>query len=129
MKKVALSGGASVNLLNTPYNFFGLTWGPRNTIAYAPQFDSAIWELPAGGGSPRELTKLDRNKKEVGHHWPELSPRGDLAYVPGSVQSGEMTLVLADTQGATRPLSVVANAYHMPRFSPDGSRVAVWIIG
>jgi serine/threonine-protein kinase len=222
MKKVALSGGAPANLLNTPYNFFGLTWGLRNTIAFTPQFDSAIWELPAGGGSPRELTKLDRNKKEVGHHWPEwlpggdailftvlregkswdeasieaqridtgerhvlveggtypryaasghllymrsgslmavpfdrerlqvtgspvsvvngvmqgvigsgqvsVSPRGDLAYVPGPVQSGEMTLVLADRDGATRPLPVVGNAYHMPRLSPDGSRVAVWII-
>jgi serine/threonine-protein kinase len=222
MKRVALSGGAPVNLLNTPYNFFGLTWGPRNTIAYTPQFDSAIWELPVGGGNPRELTKLDRNKKEVGHHWPEWLPggdailftvlregnswdeasieaqridtgerhvlveggtypryaasghllymrsgslmavpfdrerlqvtgspvsvvngvmqgmigsgqfsvsrRGDLAYVPGAVQSGEMTLVLADRHGATRPLPVVGNAYHMPRLSPDGSRVAVWII-
>ncbi len=52
-----------------------------------------------------------------------LSPTGTLAYEGGSRES---TLVLANAAGAT-PLLPEARPYSMPRFSPDGKRVAVSI--
>ena len=53
-----------------------------------------------------------------------LSASGSLLYQSASLGS---TLVLADDRGTTRPLLPENRAFSHPRFSPDGSRIAVTI--
>jgi Tol biopolymer transport system component len=51
---------------------------------------------------------------------------GTLAYVPGA-ETASGSLVLVDRTGKPRALPVPPRAYHYPRFSPDGKRLAVTI--
>jgi serine/threonine protein kinase len=58
-----------------------------------------------------------------------LSKRGDLAYVPGTIEGGRRTLVWVDRSGKTQPLPLPPASYLYPRISPDGRTLAVEIEG
>jgi serine/threonine-protein kinase len=54
-----------------------------------------------------------------------VSDSGWLAYVPGGIlPDGERSLVLVDEKGKIQPVADWQEAYHAPRFSPDGKRIA-----
>ena len=54
-----------------------------------------------------------------------FSGDGTLVYIPA--RSFVRTLVWVDRQGTTQPLTDIQHAFHSPRLSPDGRRVAVTI--
>jgi len=54
-----------------------------------------------------------------------VSASGSLVYVSGSAQVLDTRLVWVSRSGTEQPLAVPAKDYGFPRFSPDGSRVAV----
>jgi len=55
-----------------------------------------------------------------------VSADGDLAYVPGQRPHGsELVLMLVDRKGSAKPLSELKREFRMPRFSPDGTQIAV----
>ena len=57
-----------------------------------------------------------------------FSRDGSLAYVPGgSTPVAAATLALVDREGVASPLVEAPRFYTLPRFSPDGQRVAVTI--
>jgi Tol biopolymer transport system component len=56
-----------------------------------------------------------------------FSSTGSLAYVPGSIQVGQLKLVWVDRTGAEEPVSAPPHNYVLPRVSPDGQRVAAGI--
>jgi serine/threonine-protein kinase len=55
-----------------------------------------------------------------------VSATGSLVYVPGpaSISSYVYNLAILDRTGTIERLKLAPNAYHSPRFSPDGSRIA-----
>ena len=73
LKKVSVSGGAVLTLCDAPFTRGG-SWGPDDTIVFAPTNRGGLWEVPATGGEPQELTKL--NEGEFSHRWPQLLPDG-----------------------------------------------------
>src|SRR5262249_39822501 len=56
-----------------------------------------------------------------------LAADGSLAYVPATGLAAERSIVLTDRSGKARTLALPARAYHYPRFSPDGKRLAFTI--
>jgi serine/threonine-protein kinase len=76
LKKVSLTGGAPLTLCKGVANSHGATWGPDDTIVFTPDNDLGLWQVPAGGGDPRELTKPDRARGEKSHRWPHYLPGG-----------------------------------------------------
>ena len=56
-----------------------------------------------------------------------VSDNGTLVYIPGGVSAGENTLFLVDRQGTIDEVPLPSNSYVFPRFSPDGTRIAVQI--
>ena len=76
LKKVSLTGGAPLTLCKGPSLIGGATWGPDDTIVFTPDFHSGLWQVPAAGGDPRELTKADRSRGEKSHRWPHYLPGG-----------------------------------------------------
>ena len=54
-----------------------------------------------------------------------LSATGTLAYVRGPAGGVQRTLLQVNRQGVARPLIEGRHLYHVPRFSPDGRRLAV----
>ena len=60
IKKVSITGGPPITLCR--YSGFprGASWGPDDTIIFATNdTDTGLFSVPAGGGDPKVLTKLD----------------------------------------------------------------------
>jgi serine/threonine-protein kinase len=57
-----------------------------------------------------------------------FSPQGTLVSVP-SVPESPVTLVWVDRKGTETPVIETKRSYLGPRVSPDGSRLAFWILG
>jgi len=75
LKSVALASGAVKILCDAPAARGG-DWGADGTIYFAPTNASGLWKVPASGGTPSEVTRLDHNKGEVSHRWPQVLPGG-----------------------------------------------------
>ena len=75
VKKVALSGGAPVTLCETEV-FYGASWAPDDTIVFSPTIPGALARVPAAGGKPQPLTKLDLDKNERDHRYAQILPGG-----------------------------------------------------
>lgn len=109
--------------------------------------------LEARGGAPAQVVYADRGKLLVLPFDPEslrpmAAPRtiidgvrteatgaaqyglardGTLAFLPGTAELGDRTLVWGDRNGQVEPLPAPRRNYHSPRISPDGRRIAVEI--
>src|SRR5437773_6991901 len=76
LKKVSLSGGATLTLCNAAANR-GASWGPDDTILFTPSLGSSgLFRISATAGTPKPLTIPDRKKGEFTHRWPEILPGG-----------------------------------------------------
>jgi len=75
LKKVSKTGGASQILCDAPAGQGG-SWAADDTIFFVPFNTSGVWKVPAAGGTPTEVTTVDRSKGEVSHRWPQILPGG-----------------------------------------------------
>jgi serine/threonine protein kinase len=75
LKKVAITGGSPVTLLNAPERVgaVGGTWGEDGTIVFAIG-GKGLQRIPDAGGEPTLVTNLNRG--EVAHVFPEFLPGG-----------------------------------------------------
>jgi hypothetical protein len=64
--KVPIDGGVPVTLCDSEMPF-GASWGPDNTIVFAPDHDGGLSIVAAGGGDPELLTKPDKANEEYSH--------------------------------------------------------------
>ena len=72
--KVALSGGAPIELCNTG-NGPGLAWS-GNTIFFSRVNGGGLWSVSAGGGQPQQISTLNQEREETSHRWPHVLPGG-----------------------------------------------------
>jgi serine/threonine-protein kinase len=72
LRKVAAAGGPATTICEAE-RLFGASWGDDDTIVYAGYL-TALFQVPAAGGTPRQLTALDARKGEVSHRLPHLLP-------------------------------------------------------
>ena len=72
--RMPVSGGAAVDIAAAPQGRGG-DWGPRDTIVFAPDFQTHISAVSAQGGVPRAVTTLDTTRHST-HRWPQLLPDG-----------------------------------------------------
>ena len=62
LKRVAINGGAPINICDLPGNIFGAHWERDDTILYG--HFGGIWKVSAAGGTPEQLIALDASKNE-----------------------------------------------------------------
>jgi len=74
LKRVDVEGGAVLTLCecNGPR---GGTWSKDGVILFAPTFVSALMRVPASGGTPEPVTKLDSTSQDT-QRWPQFMPDG-----------------------------------------------------
>jgi len=110
VRTVPVSGGAPA-ILCTARVALGGSWAPDDQIVFSGAHGLGLFEVAAGGGTPRELTTPDRSRQELSHRWPQVLPDGDhVLYtaisrkradaVVVSRRTGERTLVLEDAYAA-----------------------------
>jgi Tol biopolymer transport system component len=73
LRKVALTGGAPVKICDAVSGIAGATWGPNDSIVFA-WFD--LFRVPAAGGSPGVLLKVDEQRGERFFRHPSFLPSG-----------------------------------------------------
>ena len=73
LKRMDAGGGPALTLADTPVPRGG-AWGPDGTILFSPSTVSTLMQVPAGGGTAKPATQLQRS--EGGHRWPSFLPDG-----------------------------------------------------
>lgn len=88
LMKVSIDGGVPVFLSNNPVQLWPTrgegpastlakaSWGPDNTIVFAPGIYARLLMVPGDGGTPEILTTPDRRKGELSHCLPHWLPDG-----------------------------------------------------
>ncbi|MBL8203177.1 MAG: PD40 domain-containing protein [Blastocatellia bacterium] len=96
LKKVPLSGGTPQALGASASDGVGASWSEAGPIVYAPRFFDGLWQVPASGGKAEPLTKLDWQRGERAHFWPEVLPGGKAVLFTiwhgGGVNSSEIAV-------------------------------------
>jgi serine/threonine protein kinase/Tol biopolymer transport system component len=86
----------------------GGTWGRDNVIVYSPHPDGALYRVPADGGTPLDLTTLDRTKQEISHRWPRFLPDGRHVLFMNRVATNNLNrytiTAVPATGGSSKPL-------------------------
>ena len=75
LKKVSVTGGVAIVLCNAPLGTGG-SWGEDGTIVAAVNIVGGLFRISDDGTAPVPLTKLDRERGEVTHRWPQILPGG-----------------------------------------------------
>jgi serine/threonine-protein kinase len=73
IKKLTLPGGAGATVVCETPTVFGATWGTNDMIVFASQ-NSALLQVPAAGGTPQPITRLDTSSGELSHRLPHWLP-------------------------------------------------------
>jgi serine/threonine-protein kinase len=77
LRKISVQGGAPIVVCDAN-SARGGDWGEDGTIIFPTQFTSALYRVPATGGTPTQATHLDEARSETTHRWPQFLP-GDKA--------------------------------------------------
>jgi Tol biopolymer transport system component len=89
LKKVAISGGPSIQLTILDGAPQGATWMPDDTIVFATNNPSTgLQRVSAKGGTPEVVTRPDHQGDEVDHLWPEVLPGGRVVLFTVTASTG-----------------------------------------
>jgi eukaryotic-like serine/threonine-protein kinase len=92
LKKIELASGAVQSLADTN-EARGGTWSEAG-IVYSPTPSTALYFIPAGGGTPVEITQLDTDKG-ITHRWPYFLPDGrHFLYASRGTLGGRWTILV-----------------------------------
>jgi eukaryotic-like serine/threonine-protein kinase len=119
LRRVDVTSNASATICSVG-DARGATWSPQGTILIASGPSSPILRVPATGGTPQPVTKLNAERKETGHWRPAFLPDGKrflflaLSTIP---ENSGVYLASLDSQETRRVLSIpVPATYVEPGF-------------
>jgi eukaryotic-like serine/threonine-protein kinase len=75
LRRVSLDGGAPTVLCDAPDSRGG-SWSKYDVIVFAPSNLGPLMRVPAKGGAPIPVTKIDASRHEKGHRYPQFLPDG-----------------------------------------------------
>ncbi len=77
LRKISVAGGAPIDVSTTGGNDIpGASWGSDGSIVFPRGWTGGLWLVKETGGEPREVTRIDTQRGEVSHRWPQLLPDG-----------------------------------------------------
>ncbi|HEV2063816.1 MAG TPA: hypothetical protein VGS00_04635, partial [Thermoanaerobaculia bacterium] len=138
LKRIDIAGGPALTVCDA--DGLGGTWNREGTILFALP-SSPLYRVPASGGTPIAVTRLDASRHETTHRYPQFLPDGrhflylaaNLAGGPndpanqihvGSLDSKEDRPVLrADSSTIFAPASAGSSAGYL-LFARDGNLLA-----
>ncbi|HTY60617.1 MAG TPA: protein kinase [Bacteroidota bacterium] len=75
LRKIDASGGAVTTICEASSGRGG-SWSSADVIVFAPSPTEPLSQVPASGGTPVPVTKLDASRLEHSHRWPCFLPDG-----------------------------------------------------
>jgi Tol biopolymer transport system component len=132
LKKVDISGVSLQSLCDASSLGMGGTWNEGGVIVFAPTLNGPLFSVPASGGTPVQVTELDRSHQELSHRYPVFLPDGrHFLYTAISAKADERQVVYAgslDTKDRKRLINSVTKAVFAPPnhvlFARDGILIA-----
>jgi serine/threonine-protein kinase len=118
--KVPIAGGPPVKIADA-LGAGGATWGRDGRVIFAGGLGNAgLWSVPAGGGTPQQITIVSDSASETNHMWPDLLPDGAVLYTAlgPSGHAQDARLVVQDLARGTR--TVVAQGVSYGRYVAPG---------
>jgi serine/threonine-protein kinase len=89
LRKVSISGGLPVPIIEIDSPEQGATWTADDTIIFATSATTTgLQRVSANGGVPAVLTRPDRTRGEAGHRRPEMLPGGQAVLYTVMATSG-----------------------------------------
>ena len=122
LKRISVSGGPSQTICAVDGSLRGGSWGPDDTIVFATVNSKGLRRVPAAGGEPQVLTKVDPAKGETDHWWPDVLPDGEGVVFTAWNGTAERSRIVALSL-ASGSISDVVRGGSQPRFSPTGHLV------
>jgi hypothetical protein len=121
LRKMALDGGAPV-ALSPPCAFAGGTWADDGTIYFVQDVPGGMMRVPAAGGEPNEIVKIDFEKGERQIKYPCALPGGKaVLFTVTSTDNAsfdEARIVVFSPETGRKKLLVQGGTH--PRYSPSG---------
>jgi serine/threonine-protein kinase len=74
--KVPLGGGRPIRLAGADFRSRGAVWGRDGFIYFTQGTNHPIERIADSGGAIEAVTRLDADREERTHRWPELTPDG-----------------------------------------------------
>jgi serine/threonine-protein kinase len=127
MRKMALSGGAPVTIFPRPAatGNSGATWADDDTIYFVSEIPGGLMSVPASGGEPKEIRKIDAPQGETTLKYPCALPGGrTVLYTVGTNSSESFDDAhIAALSIRTGQTKVLVEGGTQPRYSPSGHLV------
>jgi len=119
LKRVNVSGGPPLTLANAPVVFGGGSWNGEGTILFGPH-NSPILRVPASGGDPTGVTRLDTPRKMIGHRSPVFLPDDrHFLFLGYSYSGSEAQAVYLGSLEGGEPKRVMASETAVQYLEPD----------
>jgi serine/threonine-protein kinase len=119
LKKVSTSGGPAITLCDADVGLGG-SWGADDRIVFSATTGSGLSQVSANGGKPQPVTRLDAEKDEFSHRWPEWLPDGEtIIYTVGTAGSWDDAQIVAQSL-ASGERSVIVQGGTNPHYLPSG---------
>ena len=92
LRKISLTGGTPMTLASVQRSR-GASFGPDDTIVYAPSPSSGLFRVSAAGGvgEPEPVTTVDEARGETTHRWPQWLPGGKAILFTAASSSTNLT--------------------------------------
>jgi serine/threonine-protein kinase len=120
LRKAPLSGGVPQTICDAPIPRGG-TFVGNDTIVLSPRTVGGLVVVPASGGEPKVLTKLDSAARERSHRWPAALPGGKAVLFATQIAGIDYDEgVLESVELATGKRTVIHRGGAFPRWSPSG---------
>jgi eukaryotic-like serine/threonine-protein kinase len=129
LKRIELAGGRPQTLCDAT-RFGGGSWSRADVILFAPQQFTGLFQIPAAGGEPRQVTSSGPAQGEGIHLYPRFLPDGRhfLYRVIGAMGEQKIFVGSLDTKEVKQVLTNAAPAVYAPPgwilFVRDGALVA-----
>ncbi|MBZ5718916.1 MAG: protein kinase [Acidobacteriia bacterium] len=120
VRRILVAGGAPVDVADGE-NPRGGSWGADDIIIFTPATQTAIFSVPASGGTPKQVTSLDRTRHTT-HRWPYFLPDGKhFLYLAAShtkphADLDEIYVASVDGKENRRLANVTSNAVAVPGY-------------
>jgi serine/threonine-protein kinase len=119
LKRISIQDGLVTTVASdVDYYVGGGIWGPDDRIVFVRAGE--LWDVPAAGGAPRQLTRLETGKGEILHSWPIFLPdRGVVLFTVVTTGSRTQMHIEALTRATGERLRVVEDG-GAPQYAASG---------
>ena len=125
LRKIPATGGTAQTICKVERSR-GADWSPDGSIVLAPNPGSGLFRVASGGGEPKPLTTLDKEKNEVTHRWPQVLPGGEAVLFTSHTKSRDFNeATLEVVRVATGERKVVHSGGSYGRYVPSGHLVYI----